>query len=260
MYAPALYVHSHQIFRLISVVTHIPHMPRPRPLSNISSAVHTNNTDQQVLTPRTPRFHFERHSSAEGHYDGIDLHDGSPSGGQAVPLLVEERETSLTSRFTPKFQRFRSSARSIDIPLILGLLSACFLFGLAVISYRYPGILQEYIGVKTPQQSQAADIKLSSGVPLHPSEYVAQCRTLNEGFMAHGDYWDKPLMDMASHNVTGDEKNIPENEDERVAICSKTITYVLDGEVGLLADLALIAQAAALAREVNIVLLHTRLD
>ncbi|XP_006454286.1 hypothetical protein AGABI2DRAFT_197199 [Agaricus bisporus var. bisporus H97] len=70
--------------------------------------------------------------------------------------------------------------------------------------------------------------------------------------MAHGDYWDKPSMDMASYNATEDkEDSIAENEDGEAAICSKTITYLLDGEVGLLADLALIAQAAALARERN---------
>jgi hypothetical protein len=33
-------------------------------------------------------------------------------------------------------------------------------------------------------------------------------------------------------------------------VCSSTITYVLDGNVGLFFDLALVAQAAALAREV----------
>jgi len=35
------------------------------------------------------------------------------------------------------------------------------------------------------------------------------------------------------------------------SICSSTITYMLDGTVGLSADLALLSQAAALAREVR---------
>ena len=34
-------------------------------------------------------------------------------------------------------------------------------------------------------------------------------------------------------------------------VCTSTITYMFDGTVGLLADLALVAQAAALAREVS---------
>lgn len=220
-------------------------------MSNVSSGVHTSNTDRQALTPRSSRFHLERHGAAASHYDDIE-----PPAGQAVPLLVDERETSRTSKATSRYRRFRSSTCPIDISLILGSLSACFLFGLAVISYTHPGSLQEYLGVKT------ADGELLSNAPLHPSEYVAQCRALNQGFMAHGNYWDKPLMDMASHNITGDEEAIPEDEDEddMAPICSKTITYVLDGNVGLLADLALIAQAAALAREVNLVLLPAQLD
>jgi hypothetical protein len=38
---------------------------------------------------------------------------------------------------------------------------------------------------------------------------------------------------------------------EAPGVCSNTITYMLDGKVGLLADLALLAQTAALAREVG---------
>lgn len=34
-------------------------------------------------------------------------------------------------------------------------------------------------------------------------------------------------------------------------ICASTMTYMLDGKVGLMADLALMAQVAALAREVG---------
>lgn len=74
--------------------------------------------------------------------------------------------------------------------------------------------------------------------------------------MSHGDYWDKSSMDMnagASHemgnvDIIDDKHGL--SEGDRAAVCSKTITYLLDGEVGLLADLALIAQVAALAREV----------
>ncbi|KXN90091.1 hypothetical protein AN958_05096 [Leucoagaricus sp. SymC.cos] len=73
--------------------------------------------------------------------------------------------------------------------------------------------------------------------------------------MAHGNYWDKPPMNMGSNDETEDDDIVDEKwklpEGERTAVCSKTITYVLDGEVGLLADLALMAQAAALARERN---------
>jgi hypothetical protein len=64
---------------------------------------------------------------------------------------------------------------------------------------------------------------------------------MHGGFVHHGDYWD------IDHAMVPDMHT----QDNESIVCSKTITYLLDGTVGLAADLALIAQAAALAREVN---------
>ncbi|KAF9566929.1 hypothetical protein CPC08DRAFT_814462 [Agrocybe pediades] len=80
--------------------------------------------------------------------------------------------------------------------------------------------------------------------PLLPSEYRAQCGRLQGGFMAHGSYWD--ASSMGPMDVEHDDKS-PGHE----KICSSTITYMLDGTVGLMADLALMAQAATLAHERN---------
>ncbi|CAL1694604.1 unnamed protein product [Somion occarium] len=55
-------------------------------------------------------------------------------------------------------------------------------------------------------------------------------------------------MDVIHHDDVTDYQ-LPEHEPTRV--CSKTITYQLDGHVGLLADLSLMAQVAGLAREQN---------
>jgi hypothetical protein len=73
-------------------------------------------------------------------------------------------------------------------------------------------------------------------LPLHPLEYLKVCG--KHGYVHHGDYWD------IDHDMSPDVVN------ESSIVCSKTITYMLDGTVGLTADLALMAQAAALAREV----------
>lgn len=54
-------------------------------------------------------------------------------------------------------------------------------------------------------------------------------------------------MDVKHHD---DVTNYHLPEGLRSKVCQKTITYQLDGHVGLLADLALMAQAAAHAREV----------
>ena len=55
-------------------------------------------------------------------------------------------------------------------------------------------------------------------------------------------------MDVAHHDDVTDYR-LPEGEITKV--CSKTITYQLDGTVGIAADLALMAQVAGLAREVG---------
>jgi len=55
-------------------------------------------------------------------------------------------------------------------------------------------------------------------------------------------------MDVPHHDKKNDYK-LPEGEP--TTVCKSTITYMLDGKVGLVADLALMAQTAALARERN---------
>lgn len=65
--------------------------------------------------------------------------------------------------------------------------------------------------------------------------------------MAIHPYWEPP------HGMVMDVEHMDDS-----AVCSSTITYMLDGNRGLLADLALIAQAAALAREVRTFPLKTK--
>ncbi|OBZ79230.1 hypothetical protein A0H81_01390 [Grifola frondosa] len=85
--------------------------------------------------------------------------------------------------------------------------------------------------------------------PLSRTEYRYECNKIMGGFMHHGDYWDAHVMgplDVVHHD---DVTNYHLPEGQRTQVCSKTLTYMLDGHVGLMADLALMAQAAALARE-----------
>ncbi|TFK68260.1 hypothetical protein BDN72DRAFT_798009 [Pluteus cervinus] len=92
--------------------------------------------------------------------------------------------------------------------------------------------------------------------PLLPDQYRDECAKLMHGYMSHGDYWNPPLHtngeipDVEHHDVKPDSTySLPEGGVNTV--CKSTITYMLDGKVGLLADLALMAQVAALARERN---------
>lgn len=74
--------------------------------------------------------------------------------------------------------------------------------------------------------------------------------------MHHLGYWVTPehgIMDVAHHDDVTDY-HLPEGE--RTTVCSSTVTYQLDGHVGLVAELALMAQAAALAREVRTGVFH----
>lgn len=140
---------------------------------------------------------------------------------------------------------------------------------LVVLSYYHPEALHRYIGVKPPVAANTTGAVASgqkvaesastpkpvlipppAGVhvisyenytsfPLNGQEYLEECHKLNSGYMAHGDFWD--ASPMGAYDV-------PHLDDK--SICSSTITYMLDGTVGLTADLALMAQVAALAAEV----------
>jgi hypothetical protein len=68
-------------------------------------------------------------------------------------------------------------------------------------------------------------------------------------FMQPMKFWSGE-KDVVHHDHI-DPGKYPAPEGLPTQICSKTITYMLDGHVGLLADLVLMAQAAGLAREVN---------
>ena len=64
---------------------------------------------------------------------------------------------------------------------------------------------------------------------------------MNPGYMVHVNYWDARTME-----PSGVERK------EAKDVCASTITYTMDGDVGRFADLALLAQAVALARDLRI--------
>lgn len=164
------------------------------------------------------------------------------------------------------------------IPLVSGIFLAGLLLVLVVVSLERPEALQRIVGgnatssessvpAKTTAQEELVEPS-STPIPSHPynphiisyenytkfpllpTEYLAECDKLNQGFKSHGGYWTPNKsgpLDVLHHDENHDY-GLPEGELTKV--CDSTITYMLDGHVGLLADLALIAQAAALAREV----------
>ncbi|KAG9081212.1 hypothetical protein FRC07_014579, partial [Ceratobasidium sp. 392] len=84
----------------------------------------------------------------------------------------------------------------------------------------------------------AIDYSGYSAFPLTPEQYSTECWK-HQSHANHGGYWYKPPGGVAdvTHPATNEK------------ICSSTITFMFDGGRGLMADLALIAQLAGLARE-----------
>ncbi|KAI8990677.1 hypothetical protein BD414DRAFT_577403 [Trametes punicea] len=168
------------------------------------------------------------------------------------------------------------------LPLFGGSLLAVVLLGLVAISIKRPGTLEAallqspgefiedpepYIPANdhterppyTPPSPTIVETRPPAGLlisyenyssfPLTGEQYRHECAKLMGGFMHHSAYWDPPHMgsfDVVHHDDVTDY-HLPEGLYTKV--CSSTITYLLDGHVGLMADLALMAQAAAFARE-----------
>lgn len=163
-----------------------------------------------------------------------------------------------------------------NTPLIIGAIVAGLLFSLAVVSFKKPEALDRAVGYTTsstpsnkpveavaeppsptyvdttPAPGHAISYGNYTRFPLTGVEYRHECDKLMSGkFMHHPSYWNVPMdgvTDVPHHDDVTDY-HVPEGG--RTRVCSKTITYQLDGTVGLVADLALMAQAAALAREVR---------
>ena len=258
-------------------------MPRPRQLTNVAPGHY--DPDQQ-LTPRTPHS-GSRTSQAEQGFAKLQIveqaNDTEGDGGdtlQFAPLLASSSSARFSRRNTqqpPTRKKFRIIDRSAVIlstaisrlPLVAGILTAGILLLLTVLSFTRREALHKYVGAKAPNitstpgskagptTSPPRPLQQEHGVhllsyenytrfPLFPLQYLAECKKLNSGYMRHGDYWDIGIMgviDTAHHDpsATGGKRSV----------CSSSITYMLDGTVGLTADLALMAQAAALAREVG---------
>ncbi|KAK0234255.1 hypothetical protein IW262DRAFT_141845 [Armillaria fumosa] len=231
-------------------------MPRSRSLKNISISSASSFTDAAMsLTPRTPQSRSGRTGEGYTHVELQEMHGEDTEDdlqSSRAPLL------SLGSPITDetKTGRTRAAATVSKLPLAFLSVIAGFLFFLTVIAYWRPGTLEWYLGVPVPFFKQ---VPASSGnhnnlnssliisyenytsFPLSTHDYLVECYKMHPGgIMAPTRFWE-PNAEGVMDVVHGDDKDV----------CSSTITYMLDGRTGLLADLALIAQAAGLARERN---------
>ncbi|KAK7063923.1 hypothetical protein R3P38DRAFT_2675261 [Favolaschia claudopus] len=260
-------------------------MPRPTPLSSPGNQY--PRFDTQLLTPRTPHSRAgraeEAYSTAE--LEQIDLDDDDSDYNSVVqqqnaPLLSSSAsnsfpETGYRARgdeyqesTVRREKRLALSAELIISRLPLALYSsvAAVLLVLVFFSLRDTETLKKYVGAAnstsdaaTPASPHTNPPVMAGGInlisyenytsfPLDPIEYRGECIKLNSGLMTPHRYWKEMHLRDVPHV---DEQPGYKAPAGKPPICSRTITYQLDGWAGLMVDLALIAQAAALARERN---------
>lgn len=213
-----------------------------------------------VLTPRTP---FSRAGRAENammeraklNLDDDDFDEAADfSQHQRAPLLTSSADDSFPHRRTGTKSKGGASKTSINWtavlkhgPLVAGIATAIILLFMVLMSVDTPEQLHTYLhGSPTPFKNITHEIISHDDYtyfPLSPTEYRDECANYQAKMTKLRPYWWTP--EEGSPDVLHDESEGMKN------VCKSSITYQLDGEVGLAADLALIAQAAGLAREVS---------
>jgi hypothetical protein len=251
----------------------------PPRLSNLPSA--SARLNPEPLTPRTPH---SRSGRAEEAFTEIELEQYGDSDyheyaqQQREPLLASSTSADFpSSGYRAKGDGDLDVQKKSRSPLVVmqWLVSHCGLvFGSAlalvlfltfVLSYKDPDYLLSASGIAEPSPSPIPTSNQDDNVLLHPEniisyenythfpldplEYKHECGKLMGVFVPSAEFWSGE-EDVVHHDEV-DPGKYPAPEGLPTQICHKTITYMLDGYVGLLADLALMAQAAGLAREVN---------
>jgi hypothetical protein len=245
-------------------------MSRPRPLDNVTSG--RQSSDFRALTPRTPH---SRSGRAEEGYTEAELEDVEleeleqyrAHSQQSVPLLATDnsfpptgwraRGDDFNQTSIRKFQGLTLSLVLSRLPIVVGGLVAAFLLVMIYAAIEDPDSPQDYV-VNNATDSLIQYTNYTT-FPLQGVQYRAECEKLFSGFMQMGDYWDPPMSGVLDVPHLVEDLYIGA-EGPFGNTCSTTITYQLDGTVGLSADLALMAQVAALAREVSPTPLQTCID
>jgi hypothetical protein len=203
------------------------------PLRAVSSA----RSDGDSLVPRTPH-------SRSGRFDEVDLampvdatedmDDDDLSDSD--PLLGNEATERPPGPPQPTTAKPLSDGMRFSIIGMTAALLFVFLVGVA-----YHKSIQEAYDQHGEVQNEHSNITLISyenhtTFPLTPKQYQAECRKVNKE-MRHMAYWTDMMMDVPHSSAYG--------------VCKSTVTYMLGAEVGLMGELALLAQVAALADSVS---------
>ena len=236
----------------------------------MSSSARPSTTDYQHLAPRTPRSTRNTTFTAKQDQlatvqdaDEIDYLQTSPLLQSArSPGFPPDARDGLPSINAHSKARRRLQFGALEAvrrwivnafekaPLAIGTVVALLLFALWVLSLKRPEVLQQVIGTSnsTSDGSKLAsihgiDYSNYTTFPLTSVQYEEQCWKVQSRMKGHGKFWDiMPGMDL----------DVPHEDTKGGKVCSSTVTYLLDGSTGLVFHLAIIAQLAAMAREVRI--------
>ncbi|KAJ1309847.1 hypothetical protein OPQ81_006612 [Rhizoctonia solani] len=238
------------------------------------------------LVPRTP--HSRSGNQAFTHAQNASINIGPDESqddlnesyemtrpSQTEPLLASStsatfgddayKVTDAESRGRRSTSRRALNRAITHLPIVFGVAFSLFLCTLIFVSMYWPNKLQAFLGTvepDTPDNTTSAgnsdsvanttetghnhtsststliDYSAYNAFPLTPEQYLDECSKQQSSHF-HGSYWDKPPGGVADVKHSKTDGNV----------CSSTITFMFDGNRGLMADLALIAQLAGLARE-----------
>ncbi|GJJ13143.1 hypothetical protein Clacol_007394 [Clathrus columnatus] len=201
----------------------------------------------------------------EDEFDEIDLLQS-----QSHPLLHQElipirpplERDDEQRKARSSWDRFRRTLVMPQTPigLIFGCSLAVILILLIFVSINRHDSLLSYMGINTTaiklqalddeskarfNTSTVIDFSMYSLFPLTTNQYIQECwNIINDPHMkSFTPYWD--TRPGAEFDV------LHQKSTSHPPTCSSTITYILDGSVGLMADLAHIAIISAFARERN---------
>jgi hypothetical protein len=237
------------------------------------SSARPSTNDYQNLVPRTPRSTRNTSFTAKQSQlataqdpDEIDYLQTSPllqsarspgfppDARDGSPSMSEHSKAHRRLQFGAVEAMRQWIVNSFErAPLAIGTVVALLLFGLWVLSVKQPEVLQQVIGTSNSTTDATTGSQLASiqGIdysnyttfPLTSAQYEEQCWKVQSRMKGHGKYWNiMPGMDL----------DVPHEDSKGGKVCSSTVTYLLDGSTGLVFHLAIIAQLAALAREVCI--------
>lgn len=254
-------------------------MPRrkPGPLPSISVLGHPRVTGRQtrLLTPRTPHSTAGR---AEEGFTELELQNYQDEDSQEFrsqlqkpPLLPSGYRSQGDAQDVRAKARQRIPSLEVEywsrllwrkLPVIGGVAVAATLL-IYAFSITRPESLEAFLpsmstegsntphSMTTPTSSRPLiSYENYTQFPLKGDEYRAECEKLAD-YMHGTGFWDEPRMGPIDVRHSGEDTG-PAEGGRSTKVCSNTITYMLDGHVGLTADLAFVAQAAAFAREVSL--------